>query len=254
MAKRTPRSLVPLAARAAGGVGDAIEVAPDTTVDLILAITAIAGSLTVTIETSPDLLGWTTIGPDTGDDADEQDGAFLPATTAGSTIRVFPDAMRYVRARWTLTGTATFGVSGHSVRVYASPADMPALGIRSAWLESINARKIDAAIRAKTDLTTDAFASAPGNPFAGMLPFTSWGDNIREGCCACAAVSLMATEGTRPDEEDEKMLIARCKAYDDWLALVAAGKRGGGQLDEDGDGELEAGATVILTDDCRWNF
>jgi hypothetical protein len=256
MAKRTPQSLAPLTARAASGVGDAVEVGPDTTLDLLLAVTAIAGTLTVAVETSPDLLNWTPIAPQLGDDADEQDGAFPVATTAATTARVFPDAKRYVRARWTLSagGSATFSVTGHSIRVYAMPSDMPALGIRSPWLESINARKIDIALRSQTDNVTDAFASAPGNPFGHLLPFSAWGDNIREGCCACAAVSLMATEGTRPDAEDEKMLIERCKKFDAWLALVAAGKRGQGELDEDGDGEIDGGATVILTDDCRWNF
>lgn len=256
MPKRTPRSLAPLEARAASGVGDAVEVGPDTTLDLILAVTAISGALTVAVETSPDLLNWAPIAPQIGDDADEQDGPFPVASAATSTARVFPSAKRYVRARWTLSagGSATFSVTGHSVRVYATPADMPVLGIRSPWLESINARKIDAALRAQTDLVTDAFASAPGNPFGHLLPFVEWSDYIREGVCACAAVSLMATEGTRPDVEDEKMLIERCKKFDAWLALVAAGKRGHGELDEDEDGVIEGGATVILTDDCRWNF
>ena len=256
MPKRTSRSLAPLEARAASGVGDAVEIGPDTTLDLLLAITAISGTITVAIETSHDLLNWAPLRPQLGDDADEQDGAFPVASATASTFRVFPDAKRYVRARWTLSalGTATFGISGHSVRVYATPADMPGLGIRSPWLESINARKIDLALRSQTDLVTDAFASAPGNPFGHLLPFAEWGDNIREGVCACAAVSLMATEGTRPDAEDEKMLIDRCKKFDAWLALVAAGKRGQGELDENDDGEIEGGATVIVTDDCRWNF
>lgn len=260
MPKRTARSLAALEARTASGVGDAVEIGPDTTLDLVLAITAIFGTLTVTIETSRDLLNWSTLFAQTGDDTDEQDGGFPAALAAvASTFRVFPSTKTYVRGRWVLTGigaSATFSVTGYSFRVYATPEDMPALGIRSAWLESLNARKIDAAIREKTDDVTDAFASAPGNPFGSQLPFAVWGDNIRGGVCACAAVALMGIEGTRPDAEDEKMLIDRCKRFDAWLALVAAGKRGGAELDDDGDEDdvIEGGATVIVTDDCRWNF
>jgi len=256
MPTRTARTLASLEARVASGVGLSVNIAPDATLDLVLAVTAIVGTLTVTIETSPDELNWTTMSPALGDDADEQDGPFSPVATIGSVKRVYPDADTYVRASWAMSvgGSATFSVSGYSVRVYASPADMPELGIRSAWLSALNARKIDAALRAKTDDVTDAFASAPGSPYA--TPLAAWGDNIRAGVCACAAVDLMATEGTRPDAEDEKMLIDRCARFDAWLALVAAGKRGGAAFDVGAGGVLEAGggATVILVDDGVWNF
>jgi len=252
MPKKTARSLVPLGAVVASGVGESVDIAPDATLDLELAVTAITGTLAVTIETSRDGLNWTPLAPVAGDDTDETDADFPLVSAVGTTLRVFPDARRYVRARWTLSpgGSATFAVTGWSVRVYASPEDMPEFGIRAAWLESLNSRKIDAALRAKTDDVTDAFASGwPSMP----VPLTEWGDNIRRGVAACAAVDLMATEGTRPDEDDDRMLIDRCAAFDAWLALVAAGKRGGASTETDEE-TAAGGATVILVHDCRWDF
>lgn len=223
MPKLTARTLRASAASVASSVSAAVDISPDTTLDLTAAVSAIAGTLTVTVETSRDNVTWTTLTPTTEEDVEDdlEDGPFAAFSAVSSQFRVFPDCQRYVRVRWVHSGggTATFSVLGESVRVYARVSDMPDLGIRSPWLEGVSAKKQDRAIRKLTDITDSAVG------MYNAVPLTTWGDDIRGGVCACSVVELFATVGSRPDEQDEKLVIDRCAAYDKWLALVAKGDR-----------------------------
>lgn len=97
------------AARMATGNGAALGVAKGT-LRLLLDVTAAAGTgptLDVVIETSFDgATNWRSLG------------AFAQKTAAGSERKSFAGADRFVRARWTIAGTApsfTFSVVGEAV-------------------------------------------------------------------------------------------------------------------------------------------
>lgn len=95
----------------ASGSGTAIELGNKSDVRAVSTVTAITGttpSLTVIIETSYDngaTDSWRTV-------------ATLSAQTTANTVRGMGGVDRWVRARWTVSGTTpsiTFGVSGEAV-------------------------------------------------------------------------------------------------------------------------------------------
>lgn len=217
MPKLTARTLLVGGVQSASGQGSAVEIGPDTTLDLILTVTALTAgqTLSVFVETGPDGTLWTEVVPKT-DDGNPAKFAVVSAT--GSQFVVFPECDRFVRVRWVLSGgSATFGVSGSSVRVYAKPSDLHRIGLEPSYLPRVGSRKLDAAIREQTDITD----SAVGMHYT--VPLTTWGDDIRGGVVACAAASFLASEGIRAGQDE--LVAARCKEYDDWLDLVAQGKR-----------------------------
>ncbi|NUP08448.1 MAG: hypothetical protein HOW73_20555 [Polyangiaceae bacterium] len=217
MPKLTARSLLASAEQTAGGTGAAVELHPDTTIDLRLDASAISGgTLAVIVETSADgTNGWAEVIPK-GDDGNP--AKFLSVTTPGSQLVVFPNCNKFVRVRWTLSGgTATFSVLGDSVRVYAKANEWHMLGLHLAFMAKCSDRKFDAAIREKTDITDSA---------VGMqmpTPLDVWGWDIRGGVLACAAAALMSVDGRRQGQDE--LVVARCAAYDEWLDKVAESKR-----------------------------
>src|SRR5688572_12559209 len=109
-------AIIPLAsaARTSSGTSAVLDLGAATTVDLVLDVTAISGSLTVYVETARfESSGtWTNAG------------SFSTTARTGTRTQPFVDLERYVQLRWELTGTATFGVAGEAVFVYARPRDM----------------------------------------------------------------------------------------------------------------------------------
>jgi hypothetical protein len=103
------KTLAASAARTASGTGSAVALGESKNLRLTLAVTAKSGtapSLFVQIETSADGSTWRSLGGFT---------ALNDAT--GSQTLSFPGADRYVRAKWTVSGTDpsfTFSVSGES--------------------------------------------------------------------------------------------------------------------------------------------
>ncbi len=219
MPQLTPRTLLALAARSASGVGEAVEVAPDLTLDLDLKVTAITGgTLTVVVETSKDsAVGWSPVVMSGG--VDLAPTAFPLASTTGIKSVTFTDLKRFARVSWTLSAgaSATFEVSGNGVRVYATPNDLNSLGLVPAVLASVSSLRRDAAIREQTDRIDSALV------LQFEVPLDVWGYDIRGGCSACSACQIMATDGKRPGQDD--LVSKRCAMFDEWLDLVADGKR-----------------------------
>lgn len=215
MPKLTDRTLRAEAAASASGQGSAVDIGVDTTLDLDLAVTAISGVLNVFVDTSRDgAIGWTEVVP-RGED--EGPVRFAQVTAVGAQFLVFPDCERYVRVRWTLTGTATFRLTGKSVRVYAKTTDVPGLAV-GCNCKKRSSERIDRAIREQTDTTDSALG------MQGPVPLETWGQDVRGGCATCAGVAIIIEDGMKLRQEDEH-LIEKCKAYDAWLDLVASGKR-----------------------------
>lgn len=237
----TARTLLASAAQVASGSGAAIDLGSDTTIDLDLNISAISGTLTVEVQTSKvSTGGWQPVVMTTGDDASPI--SFAAASSVGIHSVTFAGLSRYVRVVWTLTGTATFGVTGNSVRVYAKPEDLFALGIHPKQVASLSTKRIDWAIREQTDRAD----SALGVQMA--VPLTTWGSDIRGGVAACSACAVMAINGLRPGQDD--LIAKRCKMFDDWLDMVATGKRRpAGAVDLTPD--VEDGGAYMVTETKR---
>ena len=232
MAQETARVLraSAVAAAAVDAVGAAVDLGVDTTVDIDLFVTAIdAGAeLTVTIETSRNAnIGWRTVEPKYWDESAkiELKRSFFKVTAAGAQFIVFPGCDKWVRAKWTLVnGAATFEVSGHSIRVYAKPSEVPELlpvfvpGAEGNVL-TVSDERIDRALRSMTDMTDSAIAKQ------GPTPLTTWPSNIREGCANCAASLILVEDKRKPRQKDDA-IHKKCEAYDAWLDKVAKGDRG----------------------------
>lgn len=218
------------AAAAASGTGTPVDLAEARSVDLLLDVTAVSGTLTVFIDTAPSETGpWTVVTPTV--DGTTSD-VFEAVTTTGSQVKTFPDLSRWLRVRWTLSGggSATFSLTGESVVVYATPSDLSLLGLNTEWVSSSSSRAIDAAMRAKTDVIDSALFTywLPDLPEAELtdrLPLVSWGYDIREACAALAAESLVVSHGHRPDSADDRVVYERASLVREWLDLVAAGRR-----------------------------
>lgn len=233
MSLATAITLRTSAAASASGAGDAVDLSEARTVDLDLDVSAISGTLTVILQTATTAAGpWTEVDPARPTD----DEVFAPKFTAVTSIstqrRTFPDCKRFVRLSWTLSalGTATFAVTGESIVVYASPADLGRLGLRSAWMDATSSAALDALFRQATDEVDSAIAvywlpELPTAELTDRLPLTSWGDDIRGACCAIVAAAALVVHGVRTDDVDAGTVFDRAAAARAWLDHVAAGRR-----------------------------
>lgn len=209
----------------ADGPGSAVDVSLDDDLvstyerggaKLTLDVTAVTGTgsptLSVVIETSP------TSGVS---GSWEQVGRFEPATKVGYEKLAVAGLQRYVRCRWSLTGTGprfTFALDGVAVAIYAAPLDLEALSTPSKVLErATDNNKAKALIAA-----TDKAASFIGN--SHEMPLVSWGDDVRLSTSDIAGYHVInSIVGHRPGPIDESIKDRHDEALE-WFKLVAAGQ------------------------------
>jgi phage gp36-like protein len=207
---KVPVTILALGSQAASGTGASVDLGVATTARLWLEATVAATTLTVTVQHSHNGTTWETLG------------SFAVRTTVGAELKSFPGARRYVRVSWTGTGTWTFGVTGESVQVYATPSDVKLLGIRSDALGGTNAvtdAELDEAAEAAGDLM-DGYFKAGGI----ALPLTSWGDDIRRADAIIAAYDVISARiGYNPDATGDDPWRKRYEDIIRWLEQIAAG-------------------------------
>jgi len=194
----------------ASGAGASVDLGTNDSVWLDLDVTAAAGStpsLVVTLETSRDGVSWRQVGT-----------AFATRTAAGTERKAFGPCSRYVRARWTITGsgaTFTFALTGTASRPYANLEDLVQLGINAAALTGISderrMRALETACTRANDLLADARYT---------LPLTTWGDSLRNDVAALASWELMSSRGFNPEAGSD---LAVRKRYDDAMAALKRG-------------------------------
>lgn len=187
------------AAASASGSGSSVDVGTTRrSLRLALDVTtvAVAGTLTVSVETSRDGTNWRSLG------------AFTAATAVGVQELYFGDADRYVRTTWTLTGAGaniTFSVIGDAALVYATLADFHRLGLPPAAIGHLTTSNILAALRAASDEADDV-----GLDDAYTLPLVSWPDSLRRhvsnlaGLTAMGVVGYSAETGARDTFKDRR--------------------------------------------------
>lgn len=177
-------SVLSSASRAASGVGSAVDMAQYRSARLTLAVSAVSGSLDVTIETATSATSptWRTVT------------TFESVTSAVEVDGAAVDLDRYVRVRWTLSvaGSATFGVSGVSRLVLATPSDRARFGVRGGAFPSLSAEASD-------DFLYAASADVLGAYYERWEePLRSWGDDTRRACIAIGDWLAIAERGTEP--------------------------------------------------------
>lgn len=216
MAYPTAVALLSSAARTAAGTGDPVDLGTNNGVKFHLDVIAVSGTatptLTVTIETSRDLIAWSTLDQ------------FTAATATGST-QLAVIAQRYVRAKWTLAGTTpsfTFSIAGEAVQVYATPSDLADFGLSSEVLASVDASRI-ARILIGCSISAGADLQSSGRI---ELPLASWGIDLTMAVAKIAAWEIMSVViGHNPDDPNNFVWRDRGKEGREWLESVVRGLR-----------------------------
>lgn len=179
---------------------------------LLLEVTALSAGavLKVYVETSPSSSGpWKRLGP------------FPPVSTGSVYHRLaFAPCERWVRVAWDLDGTtptATFGVAGDALVLYALPEDVDRYGLKKkAWGDLTN-----------SDLVIDLIACSDeadgyiNNAFT--LPLTAWGADLRMHVARMASVLLIENRGLKPDGNDGLFRLWRDDAVG-WLKRIGQGQ------------------------------
>lgn len=197
------------AAASSSGSASSVDVgATRRSLRLSLDVTAVtvAGTLTVSVQTSRDGTNWRSLG------------AFAAASAVGAQELYFGDADRYVRVSWTLTGTLaniTFAVTGDAALVYATLADFYRLGLPSEAISALTTSDILGALRAASDEADDI-----GIDDAYTLPLTAWPDSLRRHVSNLAALTVMGVRGYAPEQGSRDTFKDRRDEAIAWLKMV----------------------------------
>jgi hypothetical protein len=179
-------SMLASAAQNASGGGPAVDMAQYRSARHTLDVTAITGTLTVTVETAS-----------SGSTAAQWSPASAPQVVTSISAVDFAavNLDRFARVRWTLSGigaAATFGVSGVARLVLATPADRARLGVLGGAFPTLTDEEID-------DFLYSATSDVLG-PFGARyeMPLRAWGDDTRKACISGGDWTAICKRGTEP--------------------------------------------------------
>jgi carbon monoxide dehydrogenase subunit G len=236
----TTTSIAPLesAAQVASGVGSVVDLGAHTTAELVLDVSAISGTLTVSVESarSETASAWIVAGD-------------FGATTATKVeLKTFAGLSQYARVRWTLTGSATFSVLGESVLVYCTPADMKRVIQSRGLVKDQNV--------SFTDADLDGFAQDAGDEAEGSLgamftlPLSAWGRDVRRKVAELAVFYAMEARGFNPEDPGGALYVKMYDSVQKWLGLVRDQKI---ELQHcvDATPEIEDGGAYVVTSPSR---
>jgi len=187
---------------AGAGAGDAVDLEElRSAAKLVLRVTACSGTLSTTVQTSPDgSTGWRTVR------------LLDNATSIGVWRYALDDLERYLRVIWTVGTSATFALAGEAHQLYAEPHDLAG---------KISDLVIERARQDNPDLRADALIKASDEMQSALavhytLPIATLPEIIRDKTGDLAAYKLLARIGFVGGGTDEIVL----KAYDEALAWV----------------------------------
>lgn len=207
MAQALPITLHALGEEASDGQGAAVDIGElRSAVKIALTITALVGTLTVYVETSPDgSTGWRDVG------------SFDAASAIGRQRWAFDECDRYVRVRWDVGTSATFSVHGEAHLLFARAGDLTSGSINAKALESVDSRVLaDGLIKASAVAEDELYTSNPA-------PLTAWPESVTQHCADLAVFFALKHRGFKPGGADELVV----KAHDDarrWFRDVALGR------------------------------
>lgn len=184
-------------AQNSSGASPSVDLGVRTTVELVLAVTVVSGTspaLVVAIEHSDDEVLWSTLG------------SFAAANASGRTALRLPGSLRFLRARWTISGgtpTFTFSVKGRAHFVIATPTDLLKFGIAPAVVQGFSAEDQDRVL----DAATGVVVARMQRRFP--WPWARWGDDLRRIVSHIATYDLLCRRGFNPDQPIDKQVKHR---------------------------------------------
>lgn len=174
----------------------------------VTALTGTAPSIAFTFEHSIAQNDWILLG-------------VLDAATVASTKQVtLTGAYRYLRARWTITGTTpsvTFGITGTAHQLYCEPSDITTHGIPKAAVANVTMEQLAEKCLSASDEAAGYLASAY------ELPLTRWDSATRKHVARMATYELMSSRGYKADSGKDDQIR---QGYDDalkWFNRIASG-------------------------------
>lgn len=198
-------------AAAATGIGTAVDLTDRSLAQLTVDVTAMTGttpSIAFTFEHSIAQTNWLLLG-------------VVDAATAIATTKVtLTGAYRYVRAKWTITGTTpsvTFGITGTAHQLYCEPSDITTHGIPKAAVVNVSMEQLAEKCLSASDEAAGYLASAY------ELPLTSWDSATRKHVARMATYELMSSRGYKADSGKDDQIR---QGYDDalkWFNRIASG-------------------------------
>jgi phage gp36-like protein len=224
------------AARTASGTGSAVDCGIRSFADLTLNITAVSGTATptlaVTLETSDDGTNWVTAV------------SFNSAAAVGVVRKRLANGRRYIRAKWTITGTNpsfTFDLSGTSQIAYATLEDLGNLGMAATALSAVSED-----VKAQHLLNASAELDIHHEAARFVLPLASWGTGLRQRTASVAAWTLLAAaRGFNPEgNADQAIRLMRDDA-------IKAAKAGMDPEITDATPEVDEAETYVVSESSR---
>lgn len=100
---------------------------------------------------------------------------------------------------------------------YADTTDFDRYGLPTATLDALASGTVQAAQLSAASGRMDSYFR---DRYA--LPFTAWGDELRECCVVLAAATIIRRRGFNPDNKAEADLAAREQTWIAWLESVVA--------------------------------
>jgi phage gp36-like protein len=203
------------AAEATSGTGPTVDItALRQAAKLTLEITAVTGSdtptLTVTIETSPSGTGsW------------QQVVAFASQGAVGSVDLVTAKLRHFIRARWTITGTAvsiTFALTGEAHQIYATVEQSEGMAIPAAALATLTDQEKAQALLRASDFAEGKIAGS------FTMPISAWGDDVRGAVADLYVYHALSKRGFNPELGTDQLIVERKNDATKWLTDVAAGR------------------------------
>lgn len=225
-------TLLASAARTVSGSGASIDLGIRSGLRLDLVVTAqtAGASINVEVQTSKDGVAWRSLG------------AFATQAQVGYQAKPLAGADRYVRAVWTLAGTApsvTFSLTGQALVVYCTPDEVRALGVAAPALANVAADLVAEHLLTNTDDIDDKLCKR------WKLPLTKWPSSLRKHLAAITVWTVLSNRGVNPTTGARDIESRHDKAWKDVMDL--AENRAGSP-----DGYVDSTPTV--TEDTPYTF
>lgn len=203
MADRLAITLHAFGAETTAGTGPSRDIGSRrSAAELSLRAAAVTGTLTVSIETSPDGNTWRSVG------------AFDAITApSGTQKRAFDRLDQYVRASWPSGTSATFSVDGDAHMLFATRDDLPTT-LPAAVLAASSDKVIAAGLIRGSSDAEDALGTVHD------LPITQWSPSVTYRAAAISAYHIAMARGFAGGGIDELLV----KGWDDaqtWFKRVA---------------------------------
>jgi len=199
---------------AISGTGSSVDLESDDvplrrTMRLVLVVSAITGTLAVSVQHSEDGATWESLA------------TFTSATAVGSEMIWTAECKQHVRAKWTITGgPVTFSLAGAAKQTFCTAANLVALGGAADILTS--AVTNEERMRHLASVTTFARGYLSKQ---GPTPILAVGEDVERAVAQITVVDIITSDtGPHPDEAAMELLLAAADRARAWLRDVSAGK------------------------------